>query len=271
MKTVPLKTIERKRWLLDKSNKIFRVEEAKDFVERLGLVAALSNGLLPSLRNAIYIDDLPNRFEADQRLWDFIHVLITRKWAFYGRVLGGHNMVISIKLLPSFIRLYPVPDYRKMSGKGTLSSTARIMMDVLVKQGPLMTHEIREKVGFISPAAKRKSTQALIELQRKQLICCAGKIARHKCRWRFGLWAATEQWLPEDVKARARMLGSEDARRKLIDKYIYASTRTTVKKIAQFFNMSLREVSKIVNSMIDRELVSSYNEKGETYLFKGNL
>ncbi|UCG30472.1 MAG: winged helix DNA-binding domain-containing protein [candidate division WOR-3 bacterium] len=271
MRRISLKTIEKKRWLLDKNIKIFRVEEAREFVERLGLVSALSNGVLPSLQRAIYTDDLRSRFEADQRLWDFIHVLINRKWAFYGRVLGGQNTVISMKLLPSFLRVYPIPDYRKMHEKGMLSNMARSVMDLLMKHGPLMTHEIRDRMGIGSQAKKRQSNQALVELQRKQLVCCAGKIAFNKYRWRFALWSATEQWLPEETKVRARMLSSDEAKRKLIEKYIYAMTKTTAKKITQFFNMSLNEVNRIVCSMIDKELVSSYNHKGETYLFKGNL
>jgi len=271
MRRISLKTIERKRWLLDKNIKIFRVDEAREFVDRLGLVSALSNGQLPSLQRAIYTDDLQNQFEVDQRLWDFVHVLIDRKWAFYGRVLGGHNILISMKLLPSFIRAYPVPDYRNMCEQGMLSSMAGSLMDLLIKHGPLMTHEIREKLGIVSPAAKKKSTRVLVELQRKQLICCAGKIAYNRYRWRSALWSATEQWLPEETKARARALSGDEATRKLIEKYIYAMTRTTAKKIARFFSMPLIEVNRLISSMIDKELVSSYNHKGETYLFKGNL
>ena len=271
MRRISLKTIERKRWLLDKNTKIFRVEEAREFVDRLGFVSALSNGSLPSLKRAIYTDDLPNQFEADQRLWDFVHVLIDRKWVFYGRVLGGHNILISMKLLPSFIRVFPVPDYRKMYEQGMLSSVAGSLMDLLIKHGPLMTHEIREKLGIVSPAAKRKSARVLVELQRKHLICCAGKISYNKYQWRFALWSTTEQWLPDETKVRARALSGEEAARRLIEKYIYAMTKTTSKKIAKFFGFSLTEVNRSVSSMIDRELVSSYNHKGETYLFKGNL
>lgn len=271
MKRISLKTIERKRWLLDKNIKIFRVDEAREFVDRLGFVSALSNGLLPSLQRAIYTDDLPSRFEVDQRLWDFVHVLIDRKWAFYGRVLGGHNILISMKLLPSFIRVFPVPDYRSMHEQGMLSSMASSLMDLLIKHGPLMTHEIRDRLGVVSPAAKKKSARVLVELQRKRLICCAGKIAYSKYRWRFALWSATEQWLPEETKVRARILKSEEAVRKLIEKYIYAMTKTTARKISKFFGLPLGEVNRSVSSMIDKELVSFYNHKGETYLFKGNL
>ena len=271
MRRISLKTIERKRWLLDKNKKIFRVDEAREFVERLGFVSALSNGSLPSLQKAIYTDDLPNQFEADQRLWDFVHVLINRKWAFYGPVLGGHSILISMKLLPSFIRIYPVPDYRSMGEHGMLSSIAGSLMDVLVKHGPLMTNEIREKLRIVSPPAKKRLTRVLVELQRKQLICCAGKIVHGRYRWRSALWSATEQWLPEETKMRARMLSSEEATRRLMEKYIYAMTKTTAKRIARFFSIPLNEVNKLLSSMIDKELVSSYNHKGETYLFKGNL
>lgn len=271
MRRLDLRKIRRKRWLLDRNTKIFRVEEAKEFIERLGLVSALTNEPLPSLANAIYTEDLRSRFEADQRLWDFVHILITKKWAYYGRILGDHNTLLSIKLLPYYIRLYPTPDYGLLFQQKQLTNMANSIMDLLHSKGPLMTHQIRNELGIFSSPGKRRLTRSLIELQRKSLICCSGKVAQDKCRWRFGLWASTEKWLPRKVRLKARMLSDEEAKRKLIEKYVYTTTRTTPKAIARFFGWPSLEVERTVRSMIDRELVSSYNHQGEEYLFKGNL
>jgi len=266
-----LETIKRKRWLLDRNTKIFRVEEAREFIERLGLVSTLRNEHLPSLAKAIYTEDLSSRFEADQRLWDFVHILITKKWAYYGRIRGDRNALLSIKLLPSYIHVYPIPDYIRLYEQKILSKTAKSVMDVLNDHGPLMTNQIRVYLTIESRDEKRKLTQALVELQRKTLICCSGKIAQHRCRWRFGVWAPTEKWLPKRVKSKARLLSDDEAKRKLIEKYIYTTARTTLKAISRFFNWPLLEVRRIVSSMIDKELVSSYNHQGEEYFFKGNL
>ena len=271
MRRLDLRKIRRKRWLLDRSTKIFRVEEAREFIERLGLVSALTNEQLPSLAKAIYTEDLRSRFEADQRLWDFVHILITKKWAYYGRILGDHNTLLSIKLLPYYIRLYPTPDYNLLFQQKLLTNMAKAIMDLLHCKGPLMTHQIRNELGIFSSPGKRRLTRSLIELQRKSLICCSGKVAQEKCSWRFGLWASTEKWLPPKIKLKARMLSDEEAKRKLVEKYVYTTTRTTAKAIARFFSWPAVEVERIVCSMIDRELVSSYNHQGEEYLFKGNL
>jgi len=271
MRRISFKAIKHKRWLLDRNAKIFGAEEAREFVERLGFVSTITNDQLPSLAKAIYTEDLRVRFEADQRLWDFVHILVTKKWVYYGYMPGGHYALVSMKLLPDLLRLYPTPDYRILYNEGRLTKTAKAMMDLLNDHGPLMTHQIRDRLSALGQSDKRKLNQVLIELQRKSLICCSGRVAQPKCRWRFGLWSATDMWVPSKVKQKATMLSEEEAKHRLIEKYIYATARTTSKAIARFFNWSLSEVESIVSSMIDKELVSSYNQKGEQYLFKGNL
>ena len=271
MKRLDLRKIKRKRWLLDSQAKIFRVEEAREFIERLGLVSPLTNEHLPSLAKAIYTEDLRSRFEADQRLWDFVHILVTKKWVYYGRLLGDHNILLSVKLLPYYVRLYPTPDYHLLFQQKQLSNMAKSVMDLLQSKGPLMTHQIRSGLGVSSIPAKRRLTRALIELQRKSLLCCSGKVEQDSCRWRFGVWAPVEKWIPRKVRLKARMLSAEEAKRKLVEKYVYTTTRTTPKAIARFFNWPLVDTQRIVRAMIDRELVSSYNHQGEEYLFKGNL
>jgi hypothetical protein len=271
MKSLDLRKIRRKRWLLDPNAKIFRVEEAREFIERLGLVSPLTNEQLPSLAKAIYTEDLRSRFEADQRLWDFVHILVTKKWVYYGRILGDRNTLLSVKLLPYYIRLYPTLDYNLLFEQKQLSRTAKSIMDLLQNKGPLMTNQIRGMLGISSLPGKQRLTRGLIELQRKSLICCSGKVEQDKCRWRFGVWAPVEKWIPRKVRLRARMLNSEEARRRLVEKYVYTTTRTTTKAIARFFNWPLADAERTVRAMIDRELVSSYNHQGEEYLFKGNL
>jgi len=271
MRRISIESIKHRRWLLDRSAKIFGVEEARDFIERLGFVSTVTNEHLPSLAKAIYTEDLRARFEADQRLWDFVHILVTKKWVYYGYIPAGHYTLVSMKMLPDLLRLFPTPDYRALYKEGRLTETAKAMMDLLKDHGPLMTREIRDRLRALGHPDKKKLNQALIELQRKSLICCSGRITQPKCRWRFGLWSTTDMWVPGKVKKKATMLGAEEARRRLVEKYIYATARTTSKGIARFFNWPLSEVESIVSSMIDKELVSSYNQKGEQYLFKGNL
>ena len=48
MKRLDFNKIKQKRWLLDKNAKIFRIEEAREFVERLGLVSTFTNEHLPA-------------------------------------------------------------------------------------------------------------------------------------------------------------------------------------------------------------------------------
>ncbi|KPK62834.1 hypothetical protein AMJ83_09505 [candidate division WOR_3 bacterium SM23_42] len=271
MKSNFLSTIKKKRWLLERNAKIFRVEEAKEFVKRLGLVSALSNEHLPSLAKAIYTADLPNRFEASQRLWDFVHILITKKWVYYGRILPAHNTIVSMELLPCFLHLYPIPDYRSLYEQRILSEMGKQVMDLLHERGPLMTQEIRNQLGISSLQTRKELAHALVELQRKSLLCCAGKVAQCRCRWRFGIWAPVDKWVPRKIKTKARALSDEEAKRRIIDKYVYTAVRTTPKAIARFFNWSLKEIDSTLSSMIDKEVVSSYNHQGEEYLFKGNL
>lgn len=270
MRSISLKLIEKKRRLLDKKEKIFRVAEAKDFVERLGIVTVFCDGRLPCLLKAIYTADLLNRFEADQRLWDFVHVLIVEKWIYYGRILGDRNTIISMKLLPSLMHLNSIPDYNNLCDQKSLRQTEETVLETLDAHGPLMTREIRSKLGIASTTARKKLTAAMVDLQRKLLICCAGKI-HSRGGWHSDLWATTEKWIPRDVVTRASLISDEEARKRLTEKYIYATTRTTTRAIARFFKWPIGDAVRTVSSLIDKEMVSSYNHKGETYLFKGNL
>jgi hypothetical protein len=271
MRSNLLATIKKKRWLLGKNTKIFRVEEAKDFVRRLGMLSAISNERLPSLANAIYTGDLRSGFEAGQRLWDFVHILIVKKWAYYGRLMLDHNMIVSMEMLPSFLRLYPPPDYGYLYEQGNLSEMGKSVMDLMEHSGPLMTSQIRSCLGVSSQRSRQRLAGTMRELQRRRLICCVGKIVQRKCRWRFSIWAPFKSWIPQDVRRRAQLLSDDEARRKLMEKYIYTAIRTTPCDIARFFSWPLNEVRSILSMMIDKELVSSYNHQGEEYLFRGNL
>lgn len=250
---------------------MLRIEEAQHFAERLGIVSVFSDKMVPSLATAIYTNDLPNQFEANQRVWDFAHSLMSEKKIYYGRLLKPRNTLISMKLLPCFIKAYTIPDYRKLYRAGVLSKIAKSIMELLIESQPLMTIQIKERLRFFKKMHKKALENALKELQENFLICCSGKIAHCKCRWRFSLWAPTLKWIPDTVQSKAEQLNREVAMCRIIEKFVYTTVLTNERTIAQFFAWPLNEVRTVVKSMLKKGLISyRYSRKGLS-LFKGNL
>ncbi len=230
------------------------------------MTSVFSDGLLPSLAGAIYTSDLPNRFEARQRVWDFAHVLMSHKKVYYGRLLQSRNVLISMKLLPFFLRLHPIPDYKMLYRADALSDMGKSIMDILVKAGPLMTIDIKKRLKISRKKEKKTMDNALKELQKQFLICCIGKIAHCECRWRFSLWISTSQWLSDSVKHSAQAHNRKYAMTKIIEKFLYATVHTTETNIAKFFKWPLPEVRAVVQPMMKKKLVSSYVYAGKTHI-----
>ena len=250
---------------------MLRIEEAQHFAQRLGIVSVFSDKIVPSLATAIYTNDLPNQFEADQRVWDFAHSLMSEKKVYYGRLLKFRNTVISMKLLPCFVKINTIPDYKELYREGSLSKIAKSIMELLVKSEPLMTIQIKGRLRTYKKMHKKALENALKELQENFLICCSGKIAHCKCRWRFSLWTRTPKWIPDAVKSKAQQLSRKVAMRKIIEKFVYTTVLTSERTIARFFAWPLNEVKTVVKSMVEKELISYYYSKKELLLFKKNL
>jgi hypothetical protein len=260
--------IRKRRWLLAEDFKMLRIAEAQHFVDRLGIASVFSDKLLPSLATAVYRDDLPNPFESNQRVWDFVHSLISHKAVYYGRFLKSRNTLISMKLLPCFLKLYPIPHYKSQYQRGSLSKMAKSIMDLLYKVSPLTTIEIKDRIRISKRRQNILLKNALKELQEKFLICCTGKVAQCKCRWRFSLWVPTHIWIPDIIKHEAMFLKRNNAMAKIINKFVYSVILTNEKTIAQFFRWPMNKVETVVKSMINKRLISYYNSNGKSYLFK---
>jgi hypothetical protein len=271
MKKINVREIKRKRWLLSENLQILRIEEARCFVQRMGIVSIFSDKILPSLATAIYTNELPTQFEADQRVWDFAHSLMSGKKSYYGRLLKSRNVLISTKLLPCFLRLTPIPDYKRLHQAGRLSTTATSIMELLLDSKPLTTVQIKDRLQNLKKSSKKIFERALKELQENFLICCAGKVAHCKCRWRFSLWSPTQNWIPQGVRSRAQACSRAEAMSTLIEKFVYTTIKIDEKKIARFFKWPLDEVRSRVESLIEKGRILHYHYGRETFLFKDDM
>lgn len=271
MKTINVREIKRKRWLLSENLQILRIEEAQCFMQRLGIVSIFSNKLLPSLAMAIYTNELSNQLKANQRVWDFAHALMSTKKTYYGRLLKSRNSLISMKLLPCFLNLKSIPDYKQLYRERHLSTTAKSIMELLLNSGPLMTIQIKD---YLKNFQKRNTgifERALKQLQEHFLICCSGKIAHCRCGWRFNLWSPTQTWIPQGVQSRARTLTHAEAMSNIIEKFVYTTIKTDEKTIARFFKWPLNEVRLRVESLIEKGTILYYHYGNKSFLFTHDM
>ncbi len=271
MKRLTIRELKKIRWAISRQLKMLRSEDVQRFVGELGFVTVSVNKMFPSLAGAIYSSDLASKFEIEQRLWDFAHLLISNKKAFYGKLFKSRPMLTSMDLLPAILRLHPIPDYKKLYNVGRLTGLGTAIIDLLFRAGPLMTIELKHRLKIHNRRQRDSFENEMARLQQELLICCIGKIAHCKCRWRFKIWALTSNWLPQQIKSKAKRLNREEAMRNLIDKFIYSTIQTDTKAIARFFNWPMPDTAEVVETMQKRGLIEIVNANGKVKIIKRGI
>lgn len=270
-----IQELKRKRWRLSKELKIRTPEESLKFIEELGMVAVVSDKILPSFYDTIYVSsgDYRYRFDSErvERMWKLAHNLAAEKKIYYGRLLKRGNLLISMNLFSSFLRLYPIPNFPDFYWEGKLSRMGKEIMEALLANGPLSTERIYSDLRLWKKEHRKKLQSALVELQSKMLICCAGTVIKGKTRWGSTVWAVLEKWLPEHVRIKAEEIDEDEAMTNIIEKFVYAAILANEQMIARFFKWNTDRVKAIVKAMLDNNIISIYEFKGTKHLFHNCL
>lgn len=253
-----LLSIKRKRWKLSKDLKIKDTADALQFVDDLGFVAVVSDKVLPSFYDAVFQSDeiYVHRFNAErvERMWNLTHDLAAEKLIYYGKLIGKKNLLISMKLFPNVLLLYPVPDYNELYWAGNLRKMGKDVMDLLFKEGPCSTPEIQTMLG-LGKNEKRELQRVLVDLQRQALICCAGTEVKGRAKWGSTIWDAMERWIPEETKMRASSIPERKARIHLVDKFVYAAIQTNSNIIRKYFGWPQSQVAEVVNHLVEASIL----------------
>jgi winged helix DNA-binding protein len=181
--------------------------------------------------------------------WGLKDTLPARKRVYYGKLLRGRPLLVSLELFPMFYALVRgrqrARDYRVEYEAGRLSHTARRIMDALLDEHPQYTRELRANVFMLEPSKTREFERAMAELQ--QGLWLVKSEERYEPTFSYR-WDLLEAWLPDEV-AEGRRLSREAAVTGLIERYTRGAVFTTERQLARLFGLRPDEVARAVKTL----------------------
>lgn len=244
---IPLRDIERargQRWRTAPGRRIEGERGAARFISELGfvLLMPISGTELPSIHACT---------REQWAWWDWKQALPGRKACYYAKLLRRRGTFVSWEWFPMFYAAYadPRPHWRQYRD-GVLDRAGKRILELLEAQGPLMTREIRLAYGARSKENTRRVKSMLVELQTRFLITAAGGDTEG---WSHHRWALVDRWVPTRVLAAARSVSREDARSRLVARFVENMIATTAADIAWVFGWERRQVESLVGELVARE------------------
>jgi hypothetical protein len=187
--------------------------------------------------------------------WELKDVLPARKLVYYGKVLRGRPLLVSLELFPSFYALVRgrqrARDYQVEYEAGRLSATARHVMRALVREHPQYTRELRANCFLLDPSRTREFERAMAELQQGLWVVKTEERYEPSFSYR---WDLVESWVPEHV-ARGRAIARPAAIGRLIERYVETAAFTTERSLARLFALPRSEVAAAVSALARRGIV----------------
>jgi hypothetical protein len=181
--------------------------------------------------------------------WDLKDTLPASKRVYYGKLLKGRPLLVSLDLFPMFYALVRgrqrARDYRVEYEAGRLSHTSRRIMDAMLAEHPQYTRELRANVFMLEPSKTREFERAMAELQ--QGLWLVKSEERYEPTFSYR-WDLLETWLPDKV-AEGRRLSRETAVSGLIERYTRGAVFTTERQLARLFGLASDEVARAVKTL----------------------
>jgi hypothetical protein len=181
--------------------------------------------------------------------WDLKDRLPAARRVYYGKLLRGRPLLVALDLFPAFYALVRgrqrARDYLEEYAAGRMSHSARRIMDVIVKEHPLYTRELRANAFMLDPARTREFERAMAELQQGLWIVKTQERYEPTFSYR---WDLLEAWLPDGVAA-GRRLGRERAIEQLLSRYLRGSVFARESGLARLFGLRRDEVRAAVERL----------------------
>jgi hypothetical protein len=193
---------------------IVTMDDAARFVTALGFCTW---GPVPGL-------DFPNLAEAMgetassvlDRTWFWKDDLHLERRIYYGKVIRGQPSFIDPALLPAFVAALGGAEQEverepaNLFAAGRLAVEALTVYELLTEAGPLPTRALRRAAGLSQARQAAATERALLELQRRFLVCKADLTGRTRGTYSY-VWDLAERVWPAAFQA-ARDLALEAAR-----------------------------------------------------------
>jgi Winged helix DNA-binding domain len=227
---------------------------ALQFVNAVGLCSTFHvfREGLPSLWEAVVgqaSPRWPRRSHHDAGIgltWELKDVLPGRRQVYYGKLVKGRPVLVSLELFPAFYALVRGAqrgrDYIGEYRAGRLSQSAKRIMDCLIRESPQYTRSLRAECFMLEPSRTREFERAMAELQQGLWIVKTEERYEPSFSYR---WDLLERWLPEATAA-GRRLKRASALDQLLTRYLGAAVYSTPGLLARLFAVPRAEVASAV-------------------------
>jgi hypothetical protein len=188
--------------------------------------------------------------------WDLKDRLPAARRVYYGKLLRGRPLLVALDLFPAFYALVRgrqrARDYVDEYAAGRMSHNARRIMDVVVKEHPIYTRDLRANTFMLDPPRTREFERAMAELQQGLWIVKTEERYEPTFSYR---WDLLEAWLPAAVAA-GRRLARARAIEQLVGRYLKGSVFARESSLARLFGLRREEVRAAVARLTRAGLVS---------------
>ena len=134
---------------------------------------------------------------------------------YYGKILAGQPTFLSPAFLPIFIAALGEEERNAetLYLNGRLSRTAKTIYDYLLDHPQVPSRELRRGAQIGEKHLKTATEQALVELQRRFLVCKVDITGRTRGTYSY-IWDLAESFAP-DAFERAQAIDQEEAREQI--------------------------------------------------------
>ncbi|MGH7392920.1 MAG: AlkZ-related protein, partial [Candidatus Rokuibacteriota bacterium] len=189
--------------------------------------------------------------------WTLKDALPAARRVYYGKLLRGRPMLVALDLFPAFYALVRgrqrARDYAEEYAAGRLAHSAQRIMDVMVKEHPLYTRDIRASTFMLEPGKTREFERAMAHLQQGMWIVKTEERYEPTFSYR---WDLLEAWLPDAVAA-GRRLGRAAAIDRLIERYLRGAVFAREGLLARLFGLGRGETAAALGRLARRGTVTS--------------
>jgi hypothetical protein len=183
------------------------VADAAGFVERLGFCTwgPVSGLDFPNLAEAMG----ETAWSVMEQTWFWKDDVHLEKRLYYGKIVRGQPSFIAPEFLPDFVAALggrgqeAEREPARLYLDGRLSREAKVVFDCLTNQPALSTGELRRRAGLAGKGATAAAERALLELQRRLLICKVDLTGRTRGTYSY-VWDLAERFWPEEFAAARR-------------------------------------------------------------------
>lgn len=197
--------------------RLHRREQALDFINEVGFCFIFSSesSEMPTLYEAIMGSTEPWSGAHDYETgltWRWKDELPVQRKCFYGKLLRGKPLLVSLDLFPYFYAVSgnygDLDQYLEDYQDGKISLPAKQVYEALLYHGAMPTSELRRKANLAGKKNSREFDRALAELQVSLKITKTG--ISDSNRWHYCyVYDLLPRWLPEQVERGVAMKSRE--------------------------------------------------------------